>query len=977
MRQVRLFYGLVFASGVSGLLYEVVWQRYLAILLGAQAWATVLVLSVYLGGLSAGYFLFGALTRRYRRNLVTLYAMVEAGLALWAFAFPWFFQLALKAIPFWGGWSGPAGMALDVCVAVLLLGVPTVLMGGTLPILTQALSANLDDASQTHAKIYGFNTVGACFGCLLTGYWLIPQFGLAAATRWGGLLNLAVGLSAFWLARHFSATRKISTKASKEKLTLDEGLLLGIGFFSGFYLLALQTVLIRLTGLAAGASNSRFALIVAIFVFCLGFGSLLVRRLGEAGTRRLFWNQAFAAVSLLALYWTGDAWSWGAHLMRALLKDIPQAYAVYQSMLGGVLFALLAVPIGLSGLTLPLCFHFLKSQSERLGQRVGWLYGVNTLGCIAGAFFGGFWLLNFFNLDQVFKLCILCVVVTAAAAAYLARPWGTARAFRPVAAAGLLTLATVGAVLAPRYHSERFIQPFRNPQPLDVTFQGPDAFGRYLGRNMNLVFWKDGPNTTMGVGAAPKTGEEISRTIFVNGKSDGNTNGDRLTTNMLAHLPGLFSDDPARVCVIGFGTGMTVGTLLKYPMVKAIEVAEISGTIILNASRFDRYNGGAALSDRVHFREMDAMRLLGSGREKFDVIISEPSNPWVSGVENLFAMEFYDLARKSLSDHGLFVQWIHTYSFSDELLKRVVATMGRAFPYISIYQLRSGDYGLVGALTPISRSQLLRAEERFNQLPSVQMDIALAGLPSFPTVLALEVMTPSSVRQIVESTGEVHTLTHPKLSDEAAKAFFTGSYANVDDFRRRYRSYFKHLGDSLLRQYYGDRPIPAAVAKTFQVAFCSKDGVKADYLCRETLLMSEFEAKVAAQVAPDWYSDPSRALASLPLFRPKATAQFGEPQLQEAFERFDSFKRYASPVFHITQSQLVAPVDACLKATPRSSEVWGQCLLQKVLILEWLANPSEGLRNARRAYLDWFPTLSPKSASYGKLREAREILEKM
>lgn len=978
MRRLPLFFVLVFLSGFSGLLYEVAWQRYLAILLGAQAWATALILAVYLGGLSAGYFLFGALTRKYKGNLVILYAAVEAGLAAWAFLFPSLFQWAIASIPGWHVGGGIAGYLVDILASVILLGVPTVLMGGTLPLLTQGLAMDPKEVSQTHARIYGFNTIGACFGCLATGYWLIPAHGLATTTRYGGVINALVGVIA-WLAAHGLPTvKKASGRAPRAaKLTRPEWVLLGIGFVSGFYLLALQTVLIRLMGLSSGASNYSFSLIVSIFVFCLGLGSLLARKIGEYKLERLFWNQALAAFFLLLLYCTGDSWSYGAHVIRVMLRDIPEAFGFYQGILGATLFVLLVVPIGLSGLTLPLCFHLFKSQGDGAGHRVGLLYGVNTLGCIAGALVGGYWLLNFLNLDQVFKLCVLCVLVTAGAAAYLSRVWEKWSRPQMAMGAGLVSVVLAGAAILPLFHKERFIQPFRHPRPMDTSFDGPQAFGDYLSRSTKLVFWKDGPNTSLGVGASVFQNKEVSRTVFVNGKSDGNTRGDLLTTNMLAHIPGLLADKPERVAVVGFGTGMTVGTLLHYPQVKSIDVIEISGTIIQNAHYFDQYNGLASRSPKVTFREMDAMRFLGTGNKIFDVIVSEPSNPWVAGVENLFSYEFYDRARKTLAPGGLFVQWIHAYSFTDSLFSMVLGTMGKAFPYVSVFQLKGGDYALVASVFPIGHTDVMRGQSRYLENAGVREDMAMAGITSFELFLGLEVMGAAASRQVASSVSQVHSLTHPRLSDAAARAFFVGYSVDVDEYRRRYKDYFAHLDKSLLRQFQAGKPISALKADEFRRAYCQDEGVKSEFLCREAMMMGQIEAHVSPGKVGDWVTNQGRALASLPLFEANAQQPRGEAQLQTTFDRFEAFKRYASPIFFVGEPQLLKPVETCLKSARRSTEVWGQCQLQKVLILEWLNNPSEKLVEAKRAYLDWFPTLSKQSPSFDKLREARDILLKM
>ena len=218
-----ILYGLIFLSGSSGLIYEVVWHRYLAILLGAQARATAIVLAIFLGGISLGYACFGRWSRNKKWNLLLAYAIVEAGLAAWAFLFPSLFRLMLPLTAKLYSLMGVNNLLIDVAMSICLIGLPTFLMGGTLPLLTQGLSRDLADASQTHARIYGFNTLGACLGCLLAGYVLIPMGGLARAVYYAAQVNLLVAAAVYLLfarsarigARSFQGVGESDEKATR------------------------------------------------------------------------------------------------------------------------------------------------------------------------------------------------------------------------------------------------------------------------------------------------------------------------------------------------------------------------------------------------------------------------------------------------------------------------------------------------------------------------------------------------------------------------------------------------------------------------------------------------------------------------------------------------------------------------------------------------------------------------------------------
>jgi spermidine synthase len=975
-----LFYTLIFLSGCSGLIYEVVWHRYLAILLGAQARATAIVLAIFLGGISVGYATFGRWSRYKRWNLFKAYAMVELGLGLWAMLFPLLFRGALPTTAVLYGVFGVNSLLIDIFVAVVLIGFPTFLMGGTLPLLTQALSKDLKGASQTHARIYGTNTLGACFGCLLAGYVLIPNSGLQVATWVGGVFNLitCVVVVAYFARRYQPRDDDEAPSRKKERWFISRAHLplFAIGFLSGFYLLTLQTVIIRLVGLSTGASNYTFTLIVSLFIFGLGFGALRVKQIGTYTVGRLFWNQVALSAFLFWVYLSGDNWSYWVHLIRISLRDAVENFYLYQFLLGLLFASLLLLPLGLAGVTLPLCFHLIKDRSDTLGHRVGQLYSLNSLGCVLGALVGGYGLFYFLNLDQVFKLCVLLSLSTVALAAWPYLKKKSRRKYK-LGATGVACVAAVVVVFfAPLYTKERFIQPFRHPQPIkDVSYSGAEAWGNYLARSTQYVLYKDGPNTSVGIGAAKFEGKELSRTIFVNGKSDGNTRGDYFTTVMLAHLPGLLSKSPTNVCVIGFGTGTTIGTLELYPQIESIDVADISGTILENKAEFDKYNGGVSTNSKAHFHEMDAFRFLQGTDKPFDVIVSEPSNPWVSGIENLYSYEFYKMARERLGDSGMFVQWIHTYSFSDDLMRMVLKTMSYHFPYVSVFQLKGGDFALVGTQKNFDRGDLLRAERRMDN-PKIHAALAEAGVDRFETVLALEMIPHSLIRSLTDGASE-HHLESPRLSDEAAMAFFAGTSANIGPLRRQYKEYYASVSDSLLAEYTRGKMPPLEALESFRKTFCDNAASKNTVLCEETLASIKV---LDSKFSPEKFYEnplPPRDLASLGTFGAVKNGNFTHDDLQLVYEMFEVYKKYYSPIAQIPIYTFLDRVETCLKNVPLTKELYGECMLQKILILENVQLPEYEYHSSIDNYLEWFLTLAPTSKDYTKLKEARDILVRM
>ena len=976
-----VLYFLIFSSGAAGLIYQVAWHKYLAILLGAQARATAIVLAIFLGGISLGYWFFGRWSRWKPWNLLVVFCFVEVILGAWAFIFPSLFKASLWMSSSLYGIVGVNSILIDIFFSILLIGIPTFLMGGTLPLLTQGLSENLDEASQTHARIYGFNTVGACFGCLLAGYVLVPLTDLGFTVTIAGLIDTFVGLMVYYLFARYGQPQTVVLSEEKQTPSLrfdsPQIAILVTGFCSGFYLIALETVFIRLMGLSTGASNYNFTLIVGVFILGLGIGSLVIKNIGNYGFSKLFWNQLAVFGSLFLLYLSSDYWSYGVHVIRSTLRDIPENFYFYQALLAVAFGSLLMVPIGLSGLTLPLCFHFLKDRKENLGLRVGQLYGLNTVGSVLGAILGGYLFLKFMDLDLLFKICVGLSGLTALLTGYVHFQQDKEAKLSLGFAVSVGSLIFLGLIWAPRLTRERNIQPFRHPDPMDVTFKGAKAFGDYLSRHTKLIHWDDGPNTSLGVGSTVYEDREISRTVFVNGKSDGNTKGDYLTTVMLAHIPALLAKEPKNALVIGFGTGVTVGALGLYRNeIERIDVVEISEAILKNKHRYDLYNRNVSSDPRVHFNEMDAFRYLGASDKKFDIIISEPSNPWVAGIENLYSLEFYQTAKKHLNPGAIFAQWIHTYSFNDDLLGMVFRTMSLEFPFVSVFQLKGGDIALVGKVTPFTVVDLKRAAERLNANPLAAKDLRDLGINQIETIFAMEVV-PSVLAKAIAPKGEIHHLTSPRLSNEAAKAFFVGKSAKIYTLRRKYKEYFPSLKFSLLSLYLEGGLPSWETTNEMKDAFCENRETKVRYLCEEVNILARF---LKADYDPNSnYKDilNPREIASVDNLRNQPKNAFTETHLQAINEVFETYKRFASPIARIPVEPLLNRVDSCLSQVSYEQELYGECLLQKILILETATLPGPALNQNIQKYLEWFPNLDSNSPDYLKLKEARNILTTM
>jgi spermidine synthase len=981
-----LVYLLVFASGTAGLIYQVVWHRYLALLLGAEARATATILAVFLGGLALGYVLFGRWSRGRRNSLLVAYVVVEAGIAAWALLFPYVFGAAFANAGTLYRWFGANGIALDLLCAVVLLLPPTILMGGTLPLLTQAFGDNLLDASKTHAKIYGFNTLGACFGSLVAGYYLVPQYSLEVTLLVAGTLNALIA-TVFWLgfARGPVARGEVERRGQPVAVANvpwrepSQLALLGVAACSGFYVITLEAVLIRLTGLSAGSSHYNFTLIVTCFVFSLGVGSLLLRRAERFRPLSLVWVQVAATTALTFLYCTADRWPYWVHRVRILFRDDPEAFPVYQAALGGLFLVVLVVPLACCGLVLPLCFHLLRDEKRTLGLRVGQLYGVNTVACVLGAVLGGYGLLHWLNLDDVFRLAVLVALGGVGFGVWFVATRETLAKSSIAAVSAFAVAVPVTLWNAGEFERGRFVQPFRQQAPRRESYVGIQAWTERIRPEKGYLFYKDGPNTTVAVSASyGDDGRERSRTIFVNGKSDGNTKGDFFTMMMTGLLPGIFAPRLDRGCIIGFGTGITVGALLGFPETERIDVVDIAKTVFDAAPLFDMYNGGVSTDRRVRFHATDAFRFLRGSDERFDYIVSEPSNPWVTGVENLYSVEYYETVLERLAPDGVFLQWVQTYSFDNELLQMVLKTLTARFPYVTVFQMLEHDLALVATRDQSRAEWIERARRRLESAPRARAWLRDAGIRDLPTLLALE-LVPPSVTAILGAEAKENRLLTPRLSAAAARAFFASTTASVPALRRQFKEYFPATGDALLASVLGQKPPNKEMLERFLRAFCGAEASRNRELCFESLVVAKMlEPNERWELMFDgMLPAPEAAVAARFAEDPSRLRSFDGRDLQQTQDMFSLFKRVRSPIAVLPVRAITDRLERCLAVVPKATELHGDCLLELVAVLEVADPDPERFGKAIGRFETWFTSAPPTLEGYDRFRKALTIMQRL
>jgi len=792
-------YGFVFLTGATALVYEVIWQRYLTRLTGNDSLATALILGILLGGLSGGYALCGWVSRR-SSNPARVYAAIEAVVGAWALVFPAFFAGVESASRSWT-FAPPWWLVVQGAICtVVLIGLPAVCMGGTVPLLTRSLAGSLEAATRVHARLYGTNTAGAFLGVLAAGYYLVPVLGLPASLRAMAVLNLLAALFFAWSSP--PASDDTPKKHSPAPATARTGLsspqpfppwtLYAIALLNGAAVMALENVMIRITNLTLGSSSYSFSLLVGVFVLSLACGSFAV-----AASRRLPRWLLFATQSTaLALWWlafvTLDDWPYAAHLVRAAFQGNAIGFWLHQGAVLASLVAVLILPVGLLGTTLPLIFHELKHDLQLVGWHSGRIFSTNAVGCVLGSVGGGWLLFYPLDLPGVLAVALGMVAVSAALAAW---PLGKAARW---GALFLLAVATALAGRQPGFEKHRFAHGTFGLNALaPFSHRGPQYFHEHFQRDRRVVFYDDGPAGTVAVIADSATagasaalsllppglslpgGEASGSTnpplaIMVNGKPDSNTSGDRQTLKLSAHIPALWAERRSKAIVIGLGTGVTVGELALYPDVERIDVAELSSGVVDALPLFTHFTHGVQNDPRVRIHVGDAFRVLGRSQERWHIIISEPSNPWVTGVDLLFSREFYRLARAHLTDDGLLLQWVQKYAIDPRTFGILMNTLRSEFPHCCVYQGEPGDLLVLASKRPFTTADQDRARATLAGNQAVRDSLSEIGINSFGDLRQRERMGLLLVADQLESVG-IETLDRPRVHYRAGRDRFIGA----------------------------------------------------------------------------------------------------------------------------------------------------------------------------------------------------------
>ena len=718
-------------------MYQVAWGKALGLVFGHSAYAVATVLAVFMGGLAAGSACVGAWSER-RPQPVALYAWLEFGVAvtgaLSLAGLSGVRALYIATYPFAAG-HGAMLVALRFVGSAFVLLLPTFLMGGTLPVLVGAMVRHSMEVGPRLARLYWVNTLGAVVGTLAAGFLLLPVTGLKITIAIAAGLNVIAGSIAMKFSRQVlpaTSPRPAEGLAASPARELAPSPPVGSRFLLGCFAVVGATAMAyeigwtRLLATQLGGSTYSFTLMLATFLTGIVLGSILFEvwsRKQQTDRNTFALTQTLIAITALSFL------IFFPHLIEILppiLRNSNGSFnglVVAQFALSALAMLPAAVVFGFNFPAVTLLIDGARSpvntqSSDNKGhaKTVGRAYAWNTFGAVVGAIATGFWILP--KLGS-FHLLIATAAVNIGLAALLSVTGAPRRV--PAFAVNFILLIAVAALGFSNYFYDPSVMVFNTA----MYWNHYDRLGpltlREKARLVDVVYFAEGLNSTISV---TRTDNYVS--LQTNGKVDA-SNHDISTQLLLGHL-GALARPPRRVLVIGFGSGMTASALTLYPELERLDCVEIEPAVLGAAPLLSELNRNVLHDPRVHVRFDDARNYLFTTREQYDLIISEPSNPWIAGVATLFTREFYQAAQEHLAPGGRFVQWVQAYSLFPDDLRMVLATFLSEFHGATLWHGDATDLILMAPGVPASEL-LARAQSLYGK-PTLRDDFKKLGMGS-------------------------------------------------------------------------------------------------------------------------------------------------------------------------------------------------------------------------------------------------------
>ncbi len=760
-------------SGGTALIYQVAWVRHMTLIFGSTAFAVSTVLTAFMAGLALGSYLLGRWIDR-RGSPLLSYAGLEALIGAYALFIPLIFGALVPLYQWvWDSFSPNYYLfsLIRFALAFLVLMIPTTCMGGTLPILSKFYALLPEgQLSLSVSTLYAVNTFGAVLGTIASGFLLIPALGLSQSVLTASLINFLLAglivltvftapakLRGFLLRRSSPGLRPsppdrgVNDKKGEGRGEMHLRFYVLLSFaLTGFAALVLEVAWTRVLSLVLGPSVYAFSVMLATFLVGLAVGAFAFSRLIEAfkldGLKTLGWLQLLigAATFLTLLLFNQLPFlfatifhRWGASQSAEVLFGLEFLLA----------FLVMYLPTFFMGGIFPAVVQVFSAERGAAGRTIGRIYAANTVGAILGSFSAGFLLIPTVGIQNTVIITIFIYLGLSLITALLRR----SAAARPLERLGGLAIPIAAMLLVALFTPDwnrlvmssgmfQYAPRLKPPQAPEGYIPTRADFERYVNR-LEILFYKEGYSGTITVAKekavpAQQLGDQMVGSVLLinNGKIDASSYSDMPTQVFSGHVGLMLHPAPKEVLVIGLASGTTAGSALQHPIEQLTNV-EIEQAVVEASREFDFVNNRPLDDPRSTLIVNDGRNYLLVTPKEYDVIISEPSNPWMSGPSNLFTQEFFKIVRKKLKHDGIFVQWVQMYSMSPENMRALIATVRSVFPYIYVFNTLVGaDLLLVSSGRPVP-FDLQRLQERLEQEP-IKRDLARIRIKSVADFLA-------------------------------------------------------------------------------------------------------------------------------------------------------------------------------------------------------------------------------------------------
>lgn len=677
-----------FCSGACSLIDEVVWLRLLKLSLGNTVYASSIVVSVFMGGLALGALIMSRFADRVKKHL-KLYALLELLITVSALSMPWALRLADKGyVLFYRRFQpGPASLlAVQIIFSAMLLLIPTMLMGSTLPLLGRFITNLESKVGQLVGRLYALNMLGAALGCFLAGFVFLRSFGVMGTLYIAAGLNLLVSFGGWFLSFFSKISIPPQDKKAKSELFINAVrkvdarfyLLVTAFFMSGLICIAYEIIWMRSVIHLIGGTTYVFSAVLTIYllgnVIGVGIGSRLSRLmkapvLGFALTISLL--GACGLFYLPFLRWVSEAIPNFKPLFKIGYSEVLVSgfYFFRPLFQSAVLFL---IPSVIMGIGFPLALQGWAYHMHKVARTTGTAYTANTIGAVAGGIVAGFIVIPLMGVHSSMLLFSLSALTIGTVLFILFHP-GPGIYSRVIFSCLAVFLALLGlGVPGDSFH--KIVSKIDLPtSPL-------------------LLAVREGINTTVSVHQ-----DGNGRYLYASGQSlAGDNQVSRTDQKLLGHFGLMLHPDAKKVLSVGFGSGETTACLWRHGLEK-IDCVEIAPEVVeTSLEYFDHINLGKSLNEKINMIYMDAKNYINLTEQKYDLIINDSMHP-KTFAENasLYTKEYFQSAKAHLNDKGMFVSWVPTYEMNFLVMDSIIGTLMEVFPYVTLWYPSSSPAPLV------------------------------------------------------------------------------------------------------------------------------------------------------------------------------------------------------------------------------------------------------------------------------------------